>query len=989
MLNVHLICHTHDDVGWLKTVDQYYTLQNVSLAPGGVQYTLDTVTEELSLDPNRKFLYIEQAFFQRWWREQDDATRQLWQQFVQNGQVEFGNGGWSMHDEAAPHYAQMVDNTYLGHKFLLDEFGVTPTTGWQIDPFGHSSTQAWLLSAEAGFNSLYFGRIDFQDHDLRVNESRLQFVWRASPSRGAQSQVFTGAFHSGNYGPPPGLCFDMFCSDGQVQDDPRLTDYNVDYFVNLFVNAARSMYNTSAQTGHIMFKMGSDFQYRSAREWFKNLDKLVHYVNLQSGSTGIHVLYSNPAAYTAAVNAANLSWTVKTDDFFPYRDFPHAAWTGYFTSRPALKGYVRVGGNFLRAVSLADAVSGGDGSKLESLWEAVGVTEHHDAVSGTSKQHVAYDYAWRIARGVTDSEPVLANVIQGAGGPPGVVLCTRLNESVCDVAQLASESGFTVAAFNWLMRPRTESLRIPIPDSWASASVYSGNGSMVLSSVVSNMAVPFITDGAKSSVVFSAAMPPAGFASFTIVPASSSDGTVADDAVPASISNGLIQLQFDTSTGALVGMSNLQSGINMALKQEWLWYNSSAGGPGWGNTGSGPNSYGQNSGAYIFRPNSSVAFPVSQAHSPEFDPDARMSAHQARNSLDSRGEMDGSVPRSTRVIRGAAVTEVQQVFADWLSQTIRLFDGQPYAEVEATIGPIPISDNLGKEVITRFTTDVNSGSSFYTDSNAREFLERVRNYRETYTLNLYGENVTNNYYPVDAAIRLEDSTRAFSVLPDRAQAGGSLESGQVELMAHRRLLFDDSRGVGEALNETVSAQYHPVFRRIGHGLVVRVVYRLLLDTPANAPTVYRPMMDRVFAAPIVMFNKGVAGKVPTASLIDNSLNWPINAHLTNLDARGNGSLVVRVTNPFQIGEGSFAAPSVVDLAGLFPNKKMTKVVETTLTANQPLASLKRLVWRTIDGVEMPSGPTHQPIYQESAAGLGSLPVQLTPQQFRTFMIDLE
>ena len=24
MLNVHLVCHSHDDLGWLRTFDQYY-----------------------------------------------------------------------------------------------------------------------------------------------------------------------------------------------------------------------------------------------------------------------------------------------------------------------------------------------------------------------------------------------------------------------------------------------------------------------------------------------------------------------------------------------------------------------------------------------------------------------------------------------------------------------------------------------------------------------------------------------------------------------------------------------------------------------------------------------------------------------------------------------------------------------------------------------------------------------------------------------------
>ena len=42
---------------------------------------------------------------------------------------------------------------------------------------------------------------------------------------------------------------------------------------------------------HIMMKMGSDFQWENANAWYKNLDKLIKYVNAKVRQSGLLIVF--------------------------------------------------------------------------------------------------------------------------------------------------------------------------------------------------------------------------------------------------------------------------------------------------------------------------------------------------------------------------------------------------------------------------------------------------------------------------------------------------------------------------------------------------------------------------------------------------------------------------------------------------------------------------------------------------------------------------
>ncbi|CAI5521653.1 unnamed protein product, partial [Closterium sp. Naga37s-1] len=345
-LNVHLIAHSHDDLGWVKTVDEYYLDQ--------VQYIIETVVDQLADNPDRKFIQVEQGFFFLWWQQQGETMRNRVRKLVASGQLEFINGGWVMHDEAVCHYTDMVHQMSMGHRFIQENFNITPRVAWQIDPFGHSATQASLITSQAGLDAFIFGRADYKDMEKRKAEKKMEFVWRAGTGAPRDTQVFTGILYDGYYSPQEFRYQQTDSPEYRFRDWPNERNPNVEQFVNFFVQ--ETMNRAQAfRTNHLLFPMGEDFSFNEAIMWFKNMDKLIHYVNLDGR---VNALYSTPSFYVDAVQKENKTWPLKTGDMFPYADAPNFVWTGYFASRANFKRYARVCSSLLLATTILEAAVG-------------------------------------------------------------------------------------------------------------------------------------------------------------------------------------------------------------------------------------------------------------------------------------------------------------------------------------------------------------------------------------------------------------------------------------------------------------------------------------------------------------------------------------------------------------------------------------------------------------------------------------------------------
>eukprot|EP00771_Trimastix_marina_P004190 gnl/Trimastix_PCT/936.p1 GENE.gnl/Trimastix_PCT/936~~gnl/Trimastix_PCT/936.p1 ORF type:complete len:968 (+),score=289.54 gnl/Trimastix_PCT/936:140-3043(+) len=945
-LDVFVIPHSHQDPGWIHTMDEYYDLKT--------RDTLITVVENLLRNPSRRFNYAETSFLAKFWEEDaSPVQKEQIKMLARNGQLEFINGGYVMHSEAVCTYNDMINQMTLGHEFLLEHLDVKPRVAWHIDPFGASSVSP-VLFADMGFDAFVINRIPKTERTRRRATQTLEFVWRGGLSRTHSSDMWTHDLCH-HYCTPIGFNF-----QGSPYTDPPITPENAHERAAKFVDICRER-GAWFKHNALMIPFGCDFTFKNATVMYENMDKLIDYINAHSAEFDMRIQYGSVSEYVDHVHALDLQWGVVKRDFFPYFDNPHSFWTGFYASRPYLKGLSTRSSALLHGAELAHVTSAlATGSPLsrhvpllDVLRRAVALMQHHDAITGTEKQFVAEDYIRRLRLGrqaatrVAESSAnalALWNAPQPTAAPPRLARRSTLQGLAYNRTAVVSIQN----TLGWARRSVVRIVGLPRHD----VIVRGPFGKEVYAQVNPDPAHP----GTYAVYVF-VTVPSLATTTLFIEPAPS-DGTgsarttvlgTASNTGRHSIANKRFVATFNAASGRLASVQERATGDTMALQQDYLFYECEQ-------------YQAQTSGAYIFQPDGPAAPTTREAARVEYI----------------RGPF---VEEAVQTIGPAAgqgafrIVQATRLYTDPSPEEDHTVSEEPDSlDVEIDVATLP----RGRELITRFTTGLESNGRFIADLNGIDMHVSKRDMEEEYF-------ITRNYRPSVAAVELEhhgaDGTvqQALRIATDRAHGAASLQDGDVELMLHRRTAYNDHRGVEEALNDK-----RPIHARL------RIAPAFYVHGPA--PQLLRRRLPYLVAHPLRLLYTSAPGgwerytATYRTTVLPLQASLPDNVHLQALSARGQSNeVVMRLAHMFASNESALhSAKATIDLHTLFSRDlfgTLESVLERTLSLNRAPRDLdKRLQWST--------SPSDEGEAEES----GALPVtdahrvEMLPQRFRTFLL---
>ena len=514
------------------------------------------------------------------------------------------------------------------------------------------------------------------------------------------------------------------------------------------------------KTNHLFVPFGDDFNFMDAKRNFINIDRIISYMNYRYKD--VNLFYSTPYDYIDAVHKADLEWPTKYDDLFPYSDNWNDYWTGFFTSRPNLKGFVREASKDFNSQSIflaLDYLINGKQtfSSFEYLYHELGVLQHHDAIAGTERQLVTNDYIKSLSDSLSEERHKFLKSYKRVSGSQieDMALCKAHNSTYEDCpTKLLDDPNINDVFIDIIneSNQRETVAKIPIPHSNVTLLNYKGRE--IDSDIICSE-----EDIRDWYIYFPVNISMWARQEFTL------HKTIVDRAIKPILNQNKLQIHnYSFSLNSYDGDIDLTIRRNHKIENKisisYLYYKSFQ------------EKVGQKSGAYIFRPSVPDQTPEYYNHFYHYE------SYQGK------------------------FIALFKLYGDeidsWISGNIY----SDFIEVETNLIGIPFT-GVGTEVIINFSSkEIENDEVFYTDSMGLEMQKRILNYRPTWNLTVT-QPISGNYYPAALGVTIKDNNYTLEVLNDRNQGVSSLKDGSIEFMIQRRIYRDDNRGLSEPLNEVL------------------------------------------------------------------------------------------------------------------------------------------------------------------------------------------
>lgn len=813
-----------------------------------------------------------------------------------------------------------------------------------MDPFGHGNTVPYLLAA-SGIKGTVIQRIHYAWKQWFALKQFGDFKWvpNWSPSDPygsilTHNQPFDIYSIKHSCGPHPYIClnFDFRKVPGEYTEyslkAQTINEKNVKEKSELLLEQYS---RTGSLFPHnvVLMPLGDDFRYNVEEEWdqqYTNYIKLIDYINAHKDVYKAEVQFGTPADYFKEIMRRYDQYPTLKGDFFVYSDIfaegRPAYWSGYYTTRPFMKILDRQLENSLRATEIlyTIALNNAKQNKLlphskilerdfERLVKArrnLGLFQHHDAITGTSKSYVMRDYGMKLFEGIRDTVNIQQNALQSLVFPnipikpdQSLLLSDKERESYeklprktpIQLGPVGANQTRKVMLYNSLAQ--AQDYLIQIRTNTSNVKVSDANGHEIKFQVnpvweTGETSIKFWVAADEYEIVFVAKLPPLSVTTFNIIYKSgdmeslatvyckkcekktvilNTDNSVQGESIKSKfiikeIPTGDIQLEnsklkilFSGQTGFLKTVTRKHKPKKMQCAIQFASYRSAQ----------------FHSGAYLFMP----------------DPNER--DYEKDVLLGYKEQM------SVIITTGPVTAEIMVTYGPFLRHVVKIFLGDNTLTdsimIENVVNFESPPKNRETELFMRIVSDVQNGDTpeFFSDLNGFNMQKRVKVER----IGLEG-----NYYPITSMAYIQDENIRLSLLTDHAQGVASWQPGFLEVMLDRRTLYDDSRGMGEGVvdnRETIShywlliedievksdEKFAPPKRfeeenPFEKGDVVRS-----FNLPTEGPSVGETIKSESFSRPSLH-----------ATQLANALNYPVSVFIVDPDHQNDVNKTLQFVN---------------------------------------------------------------------------------------------